>query len=147
MLKKILKNKLKITLILVLVLLLATIRAYEEDLFYDPFLAYFKGDYLSLPFPEFNDFRLFFGLTFRYFLNTIFSLGIIHVLFLDSKFIKFTALLYFIFYLVLIGVFFLAVHFLDKENNFVLFYIRRFLIQPLFLLLFIPAFFYQKKIK
>lgn len=147
MLKKILKNKLKITLILLLVLLLATIRAYEEDLFYDPFLTYFKGDYLSLPFPEFNDFRLFFGLTFRYFLNTIFSLGIIHVLFLDLKFIKFTALLYFIFYLVLISIFFLAVHFLDKENNFVLFYIRRFLIQPLFLLLFIPAFFYQKKIK
>jgi exosortase F-associated protein len=40
-----------------------------------------------------------------------------------------------------------VVHFLDKENNFVLFYIRRFLIQPLFLLLFIPAFFYQKRIK
>ena len=146
MVREILKNKVKIILVLTLLLLLSAVRAYEEDLFYDPFLMYFKGDYLSLPFPEIDDFKLFFGLTSRYFLNTIFSLGIIHVLFLDSKFIKFTALLYFIFYLVLIGVFFLAVHFLDKENNFVLFYIRRFLIQPLFLLLFIPAFFYQKRI-
>ncbi|MFY7758816.1 MAG: exosortase F system-associated membrane protein, partial [Flavobacterium stagni] len=28
-----------------------------------------------------------------------------------------------------------------------LFYLRRFLIQPLFLLLFVPAFYYQKRIK
>lgn len=146
MVREILKNKVKIILVLILLLLLSAVRAYEDYLFYDPFLIYFKGDYLSLPFPEIDDFKLFFGLTSRYFLNTILSQGIIYVLFLDIKFTKFTALLYFVFYLVLISVFFLAVHFLNKENNFVLFYIRRFLIQPLFLLLFIPAFFYQKRI-
>lgn len=144
MVEKILKNKLKIVFLLILISLLAIIRAYEDSLFYDPFLDYFKADYLSLPFPKFDSFKLFIGLSFRYFLNTILSLGIIYVLFLDFKFTKFTTFLYFIFYLVLISLFFIALHFFDKENNFVLFYIRRFLIQPLFLLLFIPAFFYQR---
>jgi len=145
MVEKILKNKLKILVFFLLVFLLAIVRAYEDSIFYDPFLVYYKQDYLSLPFPKFDNLRLFLGLSFRYFLNTILSLGIIHVLFLDLKFTKFTAILYFSFYLVLIIAFFLAVHFLDKENNFALFYIRRFLIQPLFLLLFIPAFFYQRQ--
>nr|WP_243694616.1 exosortase F system-associated protein [Flavobacterium psychrotolerans] len=140
-------NKLKIVLVLFLVLLLAIVRAYEDELFYDPFLSYYRGDYLSLPFPEFDGFQLFLGLTFRYFLNTIISLGIIQILFSDLKGTKFAAILYFLLYWILIGALFLVLHFFDKGNNFILFYIRRFLIQPLFLLLFVPAFFYQKQNK
>ena len=34
-----------------------------------------------------------------------------------------------------------------ETNKMNLFYIRRFIIQPIFLILFIPAFYYQKKIK
>lgn len=147
MVKKILKNSFKIGSVLLLIVLLAIIRAYEDTLFYDPFLDYFKADYLSLPFPKFDNFKLFLGLSFRYLLNTLLSLGIIQVLFLDLKFTKFTVVLYFTFYLILIGIFFLILFWFDKENSFVLFYVRRFLIQPLFLLLFIPAFFYQKQIK
>ncbi|PWA06478.1 exosortase F system-associated membrane protein [Flavobacterium psychrotolerans] len=147
MLKKMRNNKLKIVLVLFLVLLLAIVRAYEDELFYDPFLSYYRGDYLSLPFPEFDGFQLFLGLTFRYFLNTIISLGIIQILFSDLKGTKFAAILYFLLYWILIGALFLVLHFFDKGNNFILFYIRRFLIQPLFLLLFVPAFFYQKQNK
>ncbi|WP_374707786.1 exosortase F system-associated protein [Flavobacterium sp. J372] len=33
----------------------------------------------------------------------------------------------------------------EKPNLLALFYIRRFLIQPLFLILFIPAFYYQRR--
>lgn len=145
--QKMRNNKLKIVLVLFVVLLLAIVRGYEEKLFYDPFLSYFKGDYLSLPFPEYDGFQLFLGLTFRYFLNTILSLGIIQILFSDLKGTKFAAILYIFFYCILIGALFLILHFSDKGNNFLLFYIRRFLIQPLFLLLFIPAFFYQKQNK
>lgn len=147
MLEKILSNKLKIVLILLLVLLLAAIRAYEDELFYDPFLLYFKADYLSLAVPKFDSFKLFLGLSFRYFLNTILSLGIMYVLFSDLKFTKLTVILYVVFYLILMITFFSVLHFFDKGNNFALFYIRRFLIQPLFLLFFIPAFFYQKQNK
>ena len=147
MLEKMLKNKIKIGSLLVFIFLLVLIRLYEDKLFYDPFLDYFKIDYLRVTVPEYNGFKLFLGISFRYFLNTILSLGIIYVLFSDIKFIKFTTLLYFIFYITLILVFFLVLNFSTSENNFVLFYIRRFLIQPLFLLLFIPAFFYQKQNK
>jgi exosortase F-associated protein len=37
--------------------------------------------------------------------------------------------------------------FFGEENKMTLFYIRRFLIQPIFILLFIPAFYYQFEIK
>lgn len=147
MLEKVFKNKFKIGILLVLTLLLIGIRACEEELFYDPFLIYFKGDYMSLEFPKFDSFQLFLNLTFRYFLNTITSLMIIHVLFLDFRFTKFISILYAFLFLVLIVSFFSILFFFDKESNFVLFYIRRFLIQPLLLLLFIPAFFYQKQNK
>lgn len=145
--QKSLNKKIKISLILLFVLLLAIVRAYEEALFYDPFLDYFKSDYLNLNFPEFNGFQLFLGLSFRFFLNTILSLGIIYVLFLDIALTKFGATLYLFFYIVLITAFFLVVTFSDNGNNFILFYIRRFLIQPIFLLLFLPAFYYQKQNK
>lgn len=145
--EKMLKNKLKIVFVLILVLLLIAIRAFEKELFYDPFLTYFKGDYLRMPFPKYDKFKLFLGLSARYLLNSVFSLGIIFVLFSDFKFTKFSTILYFIFYIVLIVAFFYILHFSGKENNFILFYVRRFVIQPLFLLLFIPAFLYQKQNK
>lgn len=145
MLKKLLNNKLKIALVFVCILLLAAIRSYEQVLFYDPFLEYFKGDYLNLPFPKYDAWRLFFGLTIRYCLNTIISLSMIYILFKELELIKFAALLYLIFFVILITAFFGLLNFSDNSNYFILFYVRRFLIQPLFILLFIPAFYYQKK--
>lgn len=145
MLQKILRNKSKLALILLLVLFLALIRSFQTKLFYDPFSDYFQNDYLVAAFPKFDAFRLFLGLFFRYFLNTLVSLAIIYVLFQDFALTKFAAVLYLIFFAIFITAFFILIYFSSNENNFVLFYIRRFLIQPILLLLFIPAFFYQKK--
>ena len=147
MLEKLLNNRLKIFLILICILLFAAIRAYEEALFYDPFLEYFKGDYLNLPFPKYDSWKLFVSMTSRYLLNTIVSLAIIYVLFKDAELSKFAAILYLIFFIFLIAAFFALLHFSDESNNFILFYFRRFLIQPLFVLLFLPAFYYQKQTK
>ena len=144
MLKKLLNNKIKVLLVMALVLLLATIRAFEDSLFYDPFSAYFKNDYLNLSFPEYHALPLFFGMTFRYFLNTILSLAIIQIVFKDWSLTRFAAVLYGIFFVILITTFFLLITFSDNHNNFILFYLRRFLIQPLLVLLFVPAFYYQQ---
>ena len=144
MLEKLLRNKIKVVLVVALVLLLAVVRAFEDSLFYDPFSGYFKNDYLNLPFPAFDGFRLFIGMTFRYFLNTIISLAVIYVLFKDLKLTQFASFLYVVFFIILISIFFLLITFSDQHQNFLLFYVRRFLIQPLFLLLFVPAFYYQK---
>ncbi|MFA5556859.1 MAG: exosortase F system-associated protein [Flavobacteriaceae bacterium] len=119
------------------------IRMYENSWFYDPFLVYFKGSYQNTSFPDFESFRLFFNLFLRYFLNTLLSLGIIYVMFKNKEFLKVASVLYAVFFVVLIAGFFMIVRF--TESDFFLFYIRKFLIQPLFLLLFLPAFYFQTK--
>lgn len=143
--KQLLNHKLRIALAMMLVLLLVLIRTYEDSLFYDPFLNYFKTDYYNLPLPELNNIQLFFGLVFRYFLNSSLSLAIIYVLFKDFEAVKFASILYLIFFTLLILALFLVLSFFGETNKMTLFYIRRFLIQPIFLLLFLPAFYYQKQ--
>jgi exosortase F-associated protein len=145
MLQKLLNHKIRIALAMLIIVFLALIRAYEDTLFYDPFLNYFKVDYYNLPLPETDAIRLFFGLFFRYFLNTLLSLALIYVFFKDVEAVKFASILYLVFFIILVVAFFLVLSFFGEANKMILFYIRRFLIQPIFLLLFIPAFYYQKQ--
>lgn len=145
MLQKLLNHKIRIALAMLFIVFLALIRAYEDSLFYDPFLNYFKVDYYNLPLPETDAIRLFFGLFFRYFLNTLLSLALIYVFFKDVEAVKFASILYLVFFIILVVAFFLVLSFFGEANKMILFYIRRFLIQPIFLLLFIPAFYYQKQ--
>ncbi len=147
MLQKRYNNKVRIVLVMLLALMLVLIRAYEDALFYDPFLNYFKTDYFNFPLPAIDNLQLFFGLVFRYFLNTILSLGLIYIVFTDIEAVKFASILYFIFFIILIGAFFFVLHYFGDASKMTLFYIRRFLIQPIFLLLFLPAFYYQKQTK
>ena len=141
-----LKNKINIFLGIVLVGLLICIRAFENNLFYDPFLDYFKNDYLTHPLPIYNPITLFFSMGFRYYLNSMVSLALLYLLFKDSKIIKFSTLLYIVLGSTLMIAFFFSLKFFG-ESKMALFYIRRFIIQPIFLILFIPAFYYQKKVK
>lgn len=80
----------------------------------------------------------------RYLLNSAISLGIIYLIFFDTKLTVFAAWLYFLFFILLISAF-LALYMLpDEPHKMYLFYVRRFLIQPILLLLFVPAFYFQK---
>lgn len=144
MLNKIYSQSLKLVIAAGLLLCFVLIRFFETTLFYDPFLAYFKGDFNQMPLPAFETFRLVLNLLFRYGLNMLISLGLIYLIFKDRIMIQFSIFLYLIAFLVLIISFFLVIHFYGSTNNFLLFYIRRFLIQPIFVLLFIPGFYYQK---
>ena len=127
-----------------LILLLILIRAFEDTLFYDPFLNYFKEEYTQLTFPQINIFKLFFSLGMRFYLNSVISLFLLYVIFTDTKIIKFAALLYMILGSILMISFIFTLTFFGEESKMTLFYIRRFLIQPIFILLFLPAFYYQK---
>lgn len=144
MLQKILDNKVKLGLSTLLISVLVGIRAFENQLFYDPFLIYFKDEYSHLHFPIINNFQLFINLVLRYFLNAMVSIAILWVLFKDKDIIKFSAILFFLFGIVLISSLFLVLDFYGEESKMIVFYIRRFIIQPIFILLFIPAFYYQK---
>ena len=144
MLQKILNNKLRIIQLLFLIVLLVLIRAFENQLFYDPLLKFFKQNFTVLPLPYINSIKLFLGLLLRYVANSVVSLAIIYVLFNQIKMIKFAAILYSFFFVVLMIVLFYIIDCTTENHNWLLFYIRRFLIQPIFLLLFIAGFYYQK---
>ena len=144
MLQKTLNNKLRIVQLLFLVVLLALVRGFENELFYDPFLDFFKQDYTNLLLPKVDSFLLFLGLLFRYALNTALSLGVIYIIFQEVTMVKFALVLYSFFFLISTIAFFYIVLFTTENYNWILFYVRRFLIQPIFLLLFIAGFYYQK---
>ncbi|RTL11545.1 MAG: exosortase F system-associated protein [Flavobacteriaceae bacterium] len=144
MLRKLLQNKKRLFLIVFALLGLILVRAFEDELFYDPFLTFFKSDYQNKSLPVYNSFLLFGNLLLRYFLNTFLSLVIIRFLFNDKKLVIFSSYLFLLFFIILILVFFVLLHFSERPDYLILFYIRRFLIQPLFLVLFIPAFYYQQ---
>lgn len=144
MLKKINKHKYRIGLLVLSLFGLIFIRAFESQLFYDPFLSFFKLEYQNKSLPVFDSVSLFFGLLIRYALNSLLSLGIIYLLFKQLPLVRFAMLLYCAFFVILIVLFFGLLHFSEQPDYLILFYIRRFLIQPLFLVLFIPAFYYQQ---
>lgn len=134
----------KYILIAVLIGLLVLIRFFENDLFYDPYLEFFKNDYLYMDNPRQEVFKLTLSTTLRYVLNTLISLGILFVAFKDWSVVKFSTLLYGVAYVVLI-VLFLYFVLSPKQSQYYLFFnIRRFLIQPIGLLLLLPAFYYQR---
>jgi exosortase F-associated protein len=144
MLQNLLNNKFKITQLIFLIGLLALVRIFENELFYDPFLDFFKNENASI-YPETESTKLCLSLLFRYFINTIISLAILYVIFKDLNLIKFVAILYILFFALLIIGFYIVLNFFDESHKMTLFYIRRFIIQPIFILLFIPAFYFQKK--
>ncbi|WP_396138044.1 exosortase F system-associated membrane protein [Flavobacterium sp.] len=142
--EKQLKNKGQILLIISSICALVFIRLFEDQLFYDPFLQFFKQDYKNKTLPNFEGVKLFLGILLRYSLNTIFSLAILYLLFKQKELVRFAMILYVVFFIGLLFAFFGLLYFSKQPDYLILFYIRRFIIQPLFLVLFIPAFYYQK---
>ena len=131
----------------ILVIALLLIRMFEKELFYDPFLDFFHGDTQNKIIPEFNTIKLFLGLLYRYFMNSMFTVLIVYFLFKDISIVKLTSFLLSLFFVVLIVIFFSLLHFSQSSDYLFVFYVRRFLIQPLFLILFVPAFYYQRKVQ
>ncbi|MCF7559071.1 exosortase F system-associated protein [Sabulilitoribacter multivorans] len=124
--------------------LLILIRFFEDELFYDPYLTFFKNDYLYIDSPRREILKLVSFTTLRYVLNTLISLAILFVLFKDKSIIKFSVIVYSLAFIVLILVYLYFVINPRQEDYYMFFNIRRFLIQPIILILLIPAFYYDK---
>lgn len=133
-----------IILVLLLTSLLVLIRMFQNELFYDPLLSYFKSDYSNLPIPEINSFKFIGNVSLRFFMNSFISLAILWVLFKDKGIIKLSSILYVVFFLILLLSLSYLLFYSESKNLFTIFYVRRFLIQPLLLLVLIPAFYFQK---
>lgn len=126
--------------------ILVLIRIYESNLFYDPFLEFFNNATQKKTIPKYDGFKLFFGLLFRYLINSICTVFIIYLLFKETNLVKFATILLLAFFVILTIFFHFLLEFSANSDVVILFYVRRFLIQPLFLLLFVPAFYYQKSV-
>ena len=126
------------------ILLLVLIRYFENSLFYDPYLQFFESDYLYIDSPRRETLKLTLFTTLRFVLNTAISIGILYVVFRDKNVVKFSVLLYSIAYLILLILFLYFVINPKQEDYYLFFNVRRFLIQPLFVTILLPAFYYHK---
>jgi len=88
--------------------------------------------------------KLVLNTSLRYIANTLLSLGILYVIFKDKSIIKFSVFVYSIAYIILLIPFLYFVTHHKQEDYYLFFNIRRFLIQPIGLILLLPAFYYYK---
>lgn len=133
----------RVILIIVLLLLLVALRGYFESFFYDPFIKYFKTSFLTKSIPPLHFTIYFFNVFLRYFINTAISLLVIYLIFLNEKYIAFALKFYGIAFVVLSVLLYVLLK-IDTPNIMLLFYVRRFLMQPLFLFVLVFAFYYYK---
>lgn len=139
------KRFIKILLIIFLLGTLASIRFFETQLFYDPLIDFFQGKYLNGIKPEFEYWKLLIHTSMRFLLNTAISLLILFVAFKDGGILRFSGMLYGVLFISLMVVFSIMLSYADSIENYMpLFYVRRFLIQPILIILLLPAFYYYK---
>ena len=136
-------KKYRVIIILLLFFALVLVRAFQQYLFYDPFIEYFKNDYLYEPIPLLSGSKLLVSLIFRYGLNAIISLGIIYMAFQNKNLVLFSVKFYIIAFTLLTITFFIILKGELANGYLFAIYIRRFLIHPLFVLLLLPAFYYN----
>ena len=127
-----------------LFVLLVLVRLFEEELFYDPYLLFFQNDYLYIDSPRREVAKLVLFTSLRYLINSVLSLGIIYCFFRDKNILKFSGLIYGIAYVCFLILFLYFVINPKQDEYYLFFNVRRFLIQPLILILLLPALYYYK---
>lgn len=134
---------LRCLILVLLFFLLFLVRGFSSDLFYDPLIVYFQNEYLYSAIPELDTVRLLMSMLFRYVINATISLGIIWFVFQRKDFVKFAGFFQGFAFVVLILLFMYLLRDEFESGYLLPFYVRRFIIHPLFLLLLLPAFYYQ----
>lgn len=132
----------KIPVIGMLVLLLVLVRLFEHELFYDPFMLFYQQGFSAVP--EAYPAELFFNVVVRYVINALISLAILYVVFESRSILRFSALLYVVVFLLLFPLFMYLVPHMQEDDFLAAFYVRRFLVHPILILILLPAFYYQR---
>lgn len=126
---------------------LIAVRALEDKIFYDPFLNYFHESNKKALIPDFEWGELIISHIFRFLLNLIFSLVIVHFMFKNKKWTMQAATLIFLVFLITFPIYLYCIHTKFEIGYLFSFYVRRFVIQPLVVLLIIPMFYYRKQLE
>lgn len=125
---------------------LISVRFFEDKIFYDPFLEFFKGDFKMAQIPEFETGKLVASLLFRFLLNLFFSAVVVNFMFLNKKWTGQAVLLITIAFLFFFPIYLWCLFSKMEIGYLFTFSVRRFVIQPIILLLIIPIFYYRKKL-
>lgn len=134
----------KLFLLTLLVVLLMSVRLFESQIFQDPLSDYFHSDFQLYDLPNIEKWYVLMGTSLRYLINMVLSLWILWILFKRENYIN-AALWVYLFAFIILMLFFFFL--LEADSSFMkmtLFYIRRFLIQPMLLLILIPGFYFLK---
>ncbi len=137
---------LKIAIIGFLFLLLGIVRVFEDELFYDPFTLFYKQLHYIKEIPNYSLIKILTHTFFRYSINSLISIAILFIAFRKKEIIRFSTIFYITLFIILISIYTITVINFTEELHQIFFYIRRFLIQPIFILVLLPAFYYQQKI-
>lgn len=124
---------------------LVSVRILEDQIFYDPFLNYFHEADYQIAFPHFAWGKLIISHIFRFVLNLFFSCVIIHFLFKNKEWTVQGAVLISIIFVITFPIYLFCVSDRFDIGYLFSFYMRRFVIQPLILLLIVPLFYYRKQ--
>lgn len=124
---------------------LVGVRMVETELFYDPFLNFFHEANKQLALPEFMWTRLIAHHVFRFALNLLFSGIILQALFRSWKWTLQGLILMALVFAITLPIYLYTLHTKLEIGYLFSFYMRRFVIQPVILLLLIPLFYYRKK--
>ena len=125
----------------ILIGLLVAVRFLETELFYDPFMRFFA------PVPgnsEISQIRLFLNVALRFWINSCISLGILYVVFGSKTILKFSGILFLLVFVILFPAFIVLMQEVEMDNYLAVFYVRRFLVHPILILILLPAFYYQR---
>lgn len=121
------------------------VRALEDTLFYDPFLNYFHEANKNIEFPAFEWGKLTVGYLFRFVLNLLFSCVIIYGLFGNKQWTLQGAVMITIVFIISLPIYLYCISDRFGIGYLFSFYMRRFVIQPLIILLIVPMFYYRKQ--
>ena len=133
-------------LVFIGILGLVSVRFLEDKIFYDPFLEFFKGDYKVSQIPDFIAWKLLLSHIFRFLLNLFFSAVVVHFMFLNKKWTLQAIALMTIAFLFFFPIYLWCLFSKMEIGYLFTFSVRRFVIQPIVLLLVIPIFYYRKKL-
>lgn len=134
----------KVIIFLVLLSALVGIRMAEEQLFYDPFLKYFKAADKNEIFPSFEWLPLVASHLLRFILNLLVSVALVQLLFMNCAWTVQAAALMVMVFLITFPLYLYCVYTNFEVGYLFSFYMRRFVIQPLILLLIVPLFYYRR---
>lgn len=123
---------------------LISVRIFEEQLFYDPFLKYFHEANKNALFPDFVWGKLIWNYFLRFLLNLIISAAVIYFLFRNKNWTFQAVILMVLVFAITFSLYLYCIYTRFEIGYLFSFYMRRFVIQPLILLLIIPLFYYRK---